>query len=162
MPITAFSGPSGKLVDFADGALPEATLRAKLRQLFGLNVEVLFGKAVAPLPASGPDARRDPGPVVLPASEDAAWAVPGCPTAGGRLNLGFRYRHPLFGEAAASRFPDQDVGLLPTCSGRFIRRGERVGAVAAPTALQLGRLSDSLERSLRFPRLSVNRVGTNP
>jgi thiol-disulfide isomerase/thioredoxin len=38
MPITAFYGPSGKLVDFADGGLPEATLRAKLRDLFGLNL----------------------------------------------------------------------------------------------------------------------------
>jgi len=38
MPITAFYGSSGKLVDFADGALPEATLRAKLRELFGLNL----------------------------------------------------------------------------------------------------------------------------
>jgi len=38
MPITAFYDPGGKLVDFGDGALPEATLRAKLRELFGLNV----------------------------------------------------------------------------------------------------------------------------
>ncbi|GAC1364902.1 MAG: hypothetical protein NVSMB32_07890 [Actinomycetota bacterium] len=37
MPITAFYDPDGKLVDFADGALPEATLRAKLRQLYGLG-----------------------------------------------------------------------------------------------------------------------------
>jgi hypothetical protein len=37
MPVTAFYDAEGKLVDFADGALPEATLRAKLHQLCGLG-----------------------------------------------------------------------------------------------------------------------------
>jgi hypothetical protein len=36
----------------------------------------------------------------------------GALTAGGRLHLAFRYRHPLFSEAAASRFADYYLGLL--------------------------------------------------
>ncbi len=35
MPITAFFSATGQLVDFADGALPEATLRARLHKLYG-------------------------------------------------------------------------------------------------------------------------------
>lgn len=35
MPITVFYVPEGKVVGFADGALPEATLRVKLHQLYG-------------------------------------------------------------------------------------------------------------------------------
>lgn len=37
MPITAFYSAQGTLVDFTAGALPEATLRAKLHQLYGLG-----------------------------------------------------------------------------------------------------------------------------
>lgn len=47
----------------------------------------------------------------LPAKMPSGLAV-GAVTAGGRLRLVFRYRHPLFGEEAATRFADRYVAVL--------------------------------------------------
>lgn len=38
MPVTAFYDDSGRLIDFAGGALPEEALFEKLRQLYGVDV----------------------------------------------------------------------------------------------------------------------------
>jgi len=64
------------------------------------------------LPAFGPDAGETLGLWFSPPARMPLGLSLGALTAGGRLHLAFRYRHPLFSEAAASRFADYYLGLL--------------------------------------------------
>lgn len=76
------------------------------------TAELYYLGNLDPLPAFGPDAGETLGLWFSPPARMPLGLSLGALTAGGRLHLAFRYRHPLFSEAAAHRFADYYLGLL--------------------------------------------------
>lgn len=76
------------------------------------TAELYFLGDLDRLPTFGPAAGQTLGLWFSPPARMPLGLSVGALTAGGGLHLAFRYRHPLFSEAAAARFADYYLGLL--------------------------------------------------